>query len=83
VIEIEFRCGPSEALASPKLIGSAQGEVDRGWQDKSADGCRAHVVGWTGIFSNLARGETGSFLRKHSNINNSGASRPHRAGVIP
>ena len=54
-----------------------------GRQDKSADGCRAHVVGWTEIFSSLAPGETGSFLRKHSNINNSGASRPHRAGVIP
>jgi hypothetical protein len=83
MIGIALLCRTSEVLAGPKVIGRAQGEVDRGWQDKSADGCRAHVVGWTEIFSSLAPGETGSFLRKHSNINNSGASRPHRAGVIP
>ncbi len=83
MIEVAFRCGPSEVLSDPRVRARGHGEADRGWQDKSADGCRAHVVGWTGIFSNLARGETGSFLRKHSNINNLGASRPHRAGVIP
>ena len=83
MIEIAFRCRPSEVLTGPKVIGRAQGVIDRGWQDKSADGCRAHVVGWTEIFSSLAPGETGSFLRKHSNINNLGAGRPHRAGVIP
>ena len=82
MIAVVSHHGLLEVLAAPKGRGDA-GEVDGGRQDKSADGCRAHVVGWTGIFSNLARGETGSFLRKHSNINNSGASRPHRAGVIP
>ena len=83
MIAVVSHHGLSEVLAAPKVTKGTQGEVDRGWQDKSADGCRAHVVGWTEIFSNLAPGETGSFLRKHSNINNSGASRPHRAGVIP
>ena len=83
MIEVVSYHGLSEVLASRKVTRRAQGEVERGWQDKSADGCRAHVVGWTEIFSSLAPGETGSFLRKHSNINNSGASRPHRAGVIP
>lgn len=35
--------------------------VDRGWQDKSADGCRAHVVGWRGIFVTCDRWPAGSF----------------------
>ena len=83
MIEVASHHRLSEVLASRKVTRRVQVEIDRRWQDKSADGCRAHVVGWTEIFSNLAPGETGSFLRKHSNINNSGASRPHRAGVIP
>jgi hypothetical protein len=33
--EIAFCCRPSEVLAGRKVIGMAQGEVDRGWQDKS------------------------------------------------
>ena len=34
--------------------------VDRGGQDKSADGCRAHVVGWRGIFVNSDHRSAGS-----------------------
>ena len=33
--EIAFCCRPSEVLAGRKVIGMAQGESDRGWQDKS------------------------------------------------
>jgi len=33
--EIAFCCWPSVVLAGRKVIGMAQGEVDRGWQDKS------------------------------------------------
>jgi len=33
--EIAFCRRPSEVLAGRKVIGMAQGEVDRGWQDKS------------------------------------------------
>jgi hypothetical protein len=33
--EIAFCCRPSEVLAGRKVIGMAQGEGDRGWQDKS------------------------------------------------
>ena len=54
MIEIAFRCRTSEVLTGPKVIGRAQGEVDRGWQDKSADGCRAHVVGGMAILANWA-----------------------------
>jgi hypothetical protein len=35
MIEIAFRCGPSGVLADRKVMGMAQGKVDRGWQDKS------------------------------------------------
>jgi hypothetical protein len=35
MIEIAFRCRPSECFADRKVIGIAQGEGDRGWQDKS------------------------------------------------
>ena len=35
MIEIAFRCWPSVVLAGRKVIGRVQGEVDRGWQDKS------------------------------------------------
>lgn len=56
MIEIAFRPLPSEGLASPNVIGRPQGEIDRGWQDKSADGRRAHVVGWTFVFNpNVSR----------------------------
>jgi hypothetical protein len=34
--------------------------LDRGGQDKSADGCRAHVVGWRGIFVNSDHRSAGS-----------------------
>lgn len=36
-------------------------EVDRGGQDKSADGCLAHVVGWRRIFVTSDHCSAGSF----------------------
>jgi hypothetical protein len=33
-------------VANPIVVGRAQGKANRGWQDKSADVCRAHMVGW-------------------------------------
>ncbi len=35
MIEIAFRYRPSVVLTGRKVIGRVQGEVDRGWQDKS------------------------------------------------
>jgi hypothetical protein len=35
MIEVAFRCRPSVVLAGRRVIGRVQGEVDRGWQDKS------------------------------------------------
>jgi hypothetical protein len=82
MIEIAFRSGPSEVLANPKVISRAQGEVDRGWQDKSADGCRAHVVGWMGIFVTFERQRAGLISRKHRGINNVDASRPGKLEAV-
>jgi hypothetical protein len=36
-------------VVSPIVTGWGVGEGGRGWRDKSADVCRAHVVGWLGI----------------------------------
>ena len=83
MIEIAFRCRPSEVLANPKVIGRAKGEVDRGWQDKSADGCRAHVVGWMEIFVTVGLQQAGSFSEKHSGINDADASRPRKGEEAP
>jgi len=83
MIEIAFRCRPSEVLASPKMIGRAQGEIDRGWQDKSADGCRAHVVGGIAIFVTSESQRAGSISEKHRGINNVGASRLRKLEAVP
>jgi hypothetical protein len=53
-----------------------RGDTSHGWQDKSADGCRAHVVGWIGIFVTLKPPRAGSISKKHRGVNNVDASRP-------
>jgi hypothetical protein len=83
MIEIAFCCRPSEVLAGPKMMRMAQGEVDRGWQDKSADGCRAHVVGWMGIFLTESLQQAGSFFKKNNSINGATASRTRKGNAIP
>jgi hypothetical protein len=83
MIEIAFRCWPSVVLADRKVIGKVQGEVDRGWQDKSADGCRAHVVGWLGIFVTLNPPRAGSISKMHRGVNNVGASRQQKLEAPP
>jgi len=83
MIEIAFRCRTSEVLAGSKVIGWAQGEVDRGWQDKSADGCRAHVVGWMAIFVTLGSQQAGSCSEKDNRINDADASRPQKGEEAP
>jgi hypothetical protein len=65
------------------VIGRAQGEVDRGWQDKSADGCRAHVVGWTPIFVTASPQQAGAFSEKHKDTNDAGASSLQKGEKVP
>ncbi|MEH2561581.1 hypothetical protein [Bradyrhizobium sp. AZCC 2289] len=83
MMEIAIRCRASEVLAGPKVIGWAQGEVDRGWQDKSADGCRAHVVGWMTIFVTLGPQQAGPFSEKGNGVNDADASRPQKGEEVP
>jgi hypothetical protein len=83
MIGIALLCRTSEVLAGPKVIGRAQGEVDRGWQDKSADGCRAHVVGGVAIFVTLGPQRAGSCSEKHKGINDAEASHPQKGEKSP
>lgn len=59
--------------ASPILEGRAQGEANRGWQDKSADGCRAHVVGRANVFCDARYEHAGAFATKCNPINSAAA----------
>ena len=61
-------------IASPIVQGRAQGEGNRGWQDKSADGCPAHVVGWASDFSDPRYEHAGAFTTKRNPINGATAS---------
>ena len=60
MIEIALRRTESKIVAILTAKGWKQGEVDRRWQDKSADGCRAHVVGWVEILANTGNGAAGA-----------------------
>jgi hypothetical protein len=48
-------------------------EGGRGWQDKSADGCRAHVVGWSNDFGDAQCRRAGAFVTKLNPINSAAA----------
>jgi hypothetical protein len=61
-------------VASSIVAGRAQGDANRGWQDKSADGCRAHVVGWANDFSDPRYEHAGAFTTKLNPINVATAS---------
>jgi hypothetical protein len=80
---IAFCRKPPPALARSKLMRWALGGSDRRWQDKSADGCRAHVVGWMGIFVTSESQRAGSISEKHRGINNVGASRLRKLEAVP
>jgi hypothetical protein len=53
----------------------------RGWRDKSADVCRAHVVGWFAIF---VRGGHGADVAGRQDVNKINApSASMRRGIVP
>ena len=60
-------------VANPIEVGRALGEADRGWQDKSADGCRAHVVGWSNDFGDTRYEDAGAIATKLNPINSAAA----------
>ena len=61
-------------IASPIVQGRAQGEGNRGWRDKSADVCRAHVVGGVGILAHGTNCADGASFKKANVINVRAAS---------
>jgi hypothetical protein len=63
MIETAFRRRLSEVLASPKVLQRAQGEIDRGWLDKSADCRRAFLVGREGVTEHRMKLPTGAFAK--------------------
>ena len=83
MIEVVSYHGLSEVLSSRKVTRRAQGEVERGWQDKSADGCRAHMVGGMAIFVTFGAQQAGSCSEKHNGINDAGASHPQKGEKSP
>lgn len=62
--QIALRRGLSGIIAH---LGGEQTELQctgRGWQDKSADHGRAHVVGWVGYFRHCDSASRRRLLRK-------------------
>ena len=50
MIEIARRRGFSGVIVDSSASRQVFGGASQGWQDKSADRGRAHVVGWVGYF---------------------------------
>jgi hypothetical protein len=64
MIEVVSYHGLSEVLSSRKVTRRAQGEVERGWQDKSADGCRGACGWWDSDFRHFESSAGWLILRK-------------------
>lgn len=58
--EIALRRIPSQIIACFDVRQWERGEIVRGLRDKSADVCRAHVVGWVEFSRRRARRLTGA-----------------------
>jgi hypothetical protein len=64
--EFELRRSPSQKIACSDAKQWGQVETVHGLRDKSADVCRAHVVGWVELWRRHTRHLTGAF---HGNTN--------------
>lgn len=82
MIQIGLHRSQSWMIACSDGMQWERGDTSHGWQDKSADGCRAHVVGWIGIFVTLELQRAGSISEKHRGINNADASRPRKLEAV-
>ena len=68
---------------NPIVVCRPRGEADRGWRDKSADGCRAHVVGGVGILAHGANCADGASSQEINIINVPTASMRTAIGPPP
>ena len=82
MIQIVLHRNLSLVIACSDGMQWVQGDTSRGWQDKSADGCRAHVVGWMAIFVTFGPQQAGSFSEKQRGINTLDASRPRKRETV-
>lgn len=57
------------SVAIPIVVGRPQGEANRGWQDKSADVCRAQMVGWIEVLRRPQQRGAGASAAKSNPIN--------------
>ena len=64
----------NENTLSRRSAETGRLQANRGWQDKSADGCRAHVVGWSNDFDDARCQHAGAFTTKLNPINGATAS---------
>lgn len=62
------------AGASLTVAWGVQGEADQGGQDKSADVCRAHMVGWIEVLRRPQQCGAGAFAAKFNSISTQSAS---------
>ena len=51
------------------LAWGEQGDADRRWQDKSADVCRAHMVGWIEVLRRSQQSCAGASAAKFNSFN--------------
>lgn len=58
-----------------------RGNTTNGRQDKSADRCRAHVVGWVGLFGHWTNRSSWRLRRKVQGIQRSERHRPPFGGL--
>lgn len=56
-------------VANPIVTDRMQGEGNRGWQDKSADVCRAQMVGWIEVLRRPQQRGAGASAAKSNPIN--------------
>lgn len=65
MIEIARHRSLSWNVARSDVRQAAQGDISHGWQDKSPDIRRGHVVGWIECFGHEANG---AFWRSKHNV---------------
>jgi len=68
MIQIVPHCSLSWIFACSDVRQWEQGDTSHGWQGKSADVRRAHVVGWFGHFGHLKSQTCWLFRRKYQGI---------------
>jgi hypothetical protein len=81
--EIVLRRIPSRIIACFDVSQWERGDISHGLQDKSADVCRAHVVGWAKLSRRHARHLAGASQGNTNEIRARNAIAPFETLVLP